>query len=73
MEPRPEVRHAESLNGPPVFIRVLSDIVAKHLKENDAGAPSRSNVRENGSTLSRLHECDVRSKSLSLHGAATYK
>jgi hypothetical protein len=29
----------EPLNGPPVFIRALADIVAQNLKENDASAP----------------------------------
>ena len=31
MEPGPEVPHADSLNGPPVFIRALAEIVAQHL------------------------------------------
>jgi ferrochelatase len=33
-----EVYCVESLNGPSVFIRAFVDIVAQHLKENDAGA-----------------------------------
>ncbi|KAI9442229.1 ferrochelatase [Lactarius indigo] len=37
-----EVHRAESLNGSPVFIRALADIVAQHLKEKDAGGPSTS-------------------------------
>jgi protoporphyrin/coproporphyrin ferrochelatase len=37
-----EVHRAESLNGSPVFIRALADIVAHHLEENDAGAPPTS-------------------------------
>lgn len=37
-----EVHRAESLNGSPVFIRALADIVAQRLKENDAGAPPTS-------------------------------
>ena len=37
-----EVHRAESLNGSSVFISALADIVAHHLKENDAGAPPTS-------------------------------
>jgi len=37
-----EVHRAESLNGSPVFVRALADIVTQHLKENDAGAPPTS-------------------------------
>ncbi|KAH9176303.1 ferrochelatase [Lactarius sanguifluus] len=37
-----EVHRAESLNGSPVFIRALADIVAQHLKGKDAGAPPTS-------------------------------
>lgn len=37
-----EVHRAESLNGSPVFIRALADIVAQHLKEKEAGAPPTS-------------------------------
>jgi hypothetical protein len=37
-----EVHRAESLNGSPVFIRALADILVQHLKENDAGAPPTS-------------------------------
>jgi ferrochelatase len=37
-----EVHRAESLNGSPVFIRALADIVAQHLKESGAGAPPTS-------------------------------
>ena len=33
-----EVHRAESLNGSPVFIRALADIVAQHLKEIGDGA-----------------------------------
>ena len=33
-----EVHRAESLNGSPVFIRALADLVAHHLKEIDDGA-----------------------------------
>jgi hypothetical protein len=46
-----EVHRAESLNGSPVFIRALADIVAQHSKENDAGA--------NGPALPQLLECDM--------------
>jgi ferrochelatase len=37
-----EVHRAESLNGSPVFIRALADLVAQHLKEKDSGAPPTS-------------------------------
>ena len=33
---------AELLNSPLIFILVLVDIIMQHMKENDAGAPSRS-------------------------------
>jgi ferrochelatase len=38
-EMQPEVHHAESLNVPTAFICALADILAQHLKENNAGAP----------------------------------
>ena len=37
-----EVYRAESLNGSPVFIRALADIVTQHLKEKGTGAPPTS-------------------------------
>lgn len=37
-----EAHRAESLNGSPVFIRALADIVAQHLEESGAGAPPTS-------------------------------
>jgi hypothetical protein len=43
---------AVSLNDSPAFVHALAHIVARHLEENNACAPSSCNVRENGSKLS---------------------
>jgi hypothetical protein len=72
--PGPEVR--SSLDGPPVFIRVLADIIAQHLKENVAGARSSFKLQRPCKWVYAVQAArmqHVRSKGHSLHEVATHR